>query len=149
MTNGMSALPVVIYTAYDPPPKVRIDCSGDPVLTRQSEKESADINVIMRRYIKTGLLPPGFNAESVFADVSEVGTYRDVVERVEHANREFMKLPSAIRKRFGHSPGEFLEFVSDPANRPELEQLGLVRKVEPAPAGGTAAPAAGGAAPAA
>lgn len=122
-----------IFTAYNQPPKVRLDCSGDKSMTRQSEKESCDVNVIMRRYVKTGMLPEGFNAQGVFADVSEVGTYRDVVERIHQADRAFMSLPAALRKRFGHSPGEFLEFVSDPANREELERLGLVKKPEAAP----------------
>ena len=53
-----------------------------PSLARQSEKAYSDINVIMRKYVKTGVLPPQ-TREGFFADVSKVGDYREALARVE------------------------------------------------------------------
>lgn len=96
-------------------------------LTRQSEAASADINLIMKKYDKTGILPPA-TRQGFFADVSSVGDYREAVERVEKADDMFMQFPAEIRSKFSNDPAEFLDFVSDPGNLPEIEEMGLIRK---------------------
>ena len=94
-------------------------------LTRQSEMKYADINLIMAKYVKTGVLPPQ-TAAGFFADVSTVGDYRDALNRVDKANDYFLHLPPDIRKRFDHDPAVFLDFVSDAANLPEIKEMGLI-----------------------
>lgn len=94
-------------------------------LTRQSEAESCDINVIMKRYEKTGVLPQDMR-EAVFADVSAFGSFREVMETVRQATDGFMALPADVRARFANDPVSFIDFCADPANLGELERLGLV-----------------------
>lgn len=98
-----------------------------PTLTRQSEAKYADINLIMKKYEKTGVLPPA-TRQGFFADVSNVGDYRDALHRVQAADAYFMQLPAEYRKRFDNDPATFLDFVSDPDNIPELETMGLIQR---------------------
>lgn len=109
-------------------------------MTRQSEAESCDINVIMRRYEKTGLLPVS-TREAVFTDVSEVGSFREALEVIQRATEGFLELPVAVRARFQNDPVAFVDFCGDPENRAELEELGLVEKAAEAV---PASPAPGG-----
>lgn len=96
-------------------------------LTRQSEEKSANINVIMAKYMKTGVLPPA-TREGFFADVSTVGDYREALDRVMRMDDYFVHLDPSIRKRFDNDPAVFLDFVADPANLPELEEIGVIAK---------------------
>lgn len=107
---------------------------------RQSEAAETDINRIVAQFMKSGTLPPGY-AEGVFADVSEIGDYRAALGRVRLAEVEFMKLPPKVRLRFENDPLTFVEFAVNPANRSEMEAMGLLDP-EPAvaPPGAAATP---------
>lgn len=112
-------------------------------MTRQSDAEGADINQIMRRYEKTGVLPLD-TREAVFTDVSAIGSYRDALEVMQKAQEGFLALAPAIREQFFNDPVAFLDFASRPENRAELEKLGVLE----APQGeAVVAPAAAEAAP--
>lgn len=108
-------------------------------LTRQSDAESADINVIMNRFEKTGVMPVNAR-EAVFADVSQIGSFRDAQDAIIRGQEAFMALPAAVRARFENDPVQLMDFASDPANLPELVKLGLVEAaaaaVEPPAAAG-------------
>ena len=43
-----------VYSAYDPPPRVRLDCSAEPVLTQQNFRDECDINNIIARFKDNG-----------------------------------------------------------------------------------------------
>lgn len=104
-------------------------------MARQSEAAECDINRIVAQFTKTGVLPQGF-AEGVFSDVSEIGDYREAMERVRLADREFMKLPPQVRAEFGNDPLAFVEFAVQPENRDQMVAMGLLEPVtvkEPAP----------------
>lgn len=117
---------VKIYTAYNPPPAVRMSNWGAS-RTRQSEAEACDINAIMRRYEKTGVLPVE-GREAFFADVSNMPDYRTALDHVHEARRYFMTLPADVREKFGNDPAGFLDFVADPDNRDEMVELGLLEE---------------------
>lgn len=102
----------------------------DVSLTRQSEADAADINKIMARYEKTGVLPVS-QREALFIDVSEMGDYRSAVEQVELVNEYFRQLPAKVRAEFDNEPARLLDFMSDPANEGRARELGLVEKEEP------------------
>lgn len=138
-------------SAYSP--SVRVSVSFPSVgLTKQSFKNDADINVIMSRYLRTGVLPETVQQiEARFADVSEID-YQRAMELCADANSLFMELPSNVRSRFDNDPGAFLAFTSDPKNREEMGAMGLLEAgwdvPVPAPSGGPAdAPAASPAVP--
>lgn len=114
---------VEIFSAYKRPPKVVVICGESK--TVQSERDSCDINVIVRKYAKTGVLPVDAR-EAVYMDVTQIGDYRTMLHQVEMAKGVFAQLPAAARARFDNDVGAFLDFAQDPANEGELVELGLL-----------------------
>lgn len=94
--------------------------------TRQEFKDECDINVIMRRYQSTGELPVLNTATPQFLDVSASLQFQESMNFVAEAQSTFNELPSRIRDRFYNDPAQFLDFCSNPANRVELAQMGLL-----------------------
>lgn len=92
--------------------------------TRQADAKEADINTIVRNFGVTGALPQGVRVPS-FQDFDEIYDYRSAIEAVRAAETSFMQMPAQVRARFQNDPQEFVEFCSDPANLPELRELGL------------------------
>lgn len=103
----------------------------DPSLAVQSQKDEADINTIVRNFGVTGTVNGPVVLPS-YGDFDGVSDYRSALEAVKAAQEAFLTVPSAIRERFHHDPGAFLEFVENPANLPELRKLGLANP-EPTP----------------
>jgi len=102
-----------------------VDCSGDEPMTKQSFKDECDINVLMRRYETTGLLPVGVGVAK-YEDFSEVGDFMQAQATLERARAQFASLPARVRDRFRNSASEFLGFVSNPSNYEEALSLGLL-----------------------
>ena len=100
--------------------------------TDQSGAADADINNIVARFHKTGVLP-GIDVQSVYADVSDAPTYQEALQTIINAENQFMALDAKTRKRFSNDPSEFLEFVANPENGSELVKLGLATLREPTP----------------
>lgn len=101
-----------------------------PSLTVLSDAPEADLNVIVARWRKTGKLPDV--KPLAYGDVSEAGSYVDVVERLKRVSDEFMKLRPDIRAFFGNDAAVFADWVSDPANVEEGRAIGLYAPEEPA-----------------
>ncbi len=100
--------------------------ASDPELGAQQHfKEECDINNIMKKYVKTGLITHVAENQGRFADVSEVGTYHEAVQRVRDTRKFFVGLPTSVRDYFDNDPALFLDFMADPANAGELRRMGL------------------------
>ena len=78
-------------------PRPVVDCSQDEGRTKQAFKDECDVNQIMARYEKTGLITHLAKKQPVYLDVSEVGDYRDALEHVEQTREFFMGFPAKIR----------------------------------------------------
>lgn len=121
---------VKIRTPYDDgyvdPGISFVDINGEPEasLTVQSEKEACDINAIVEKHARTGLLPV-MSQSPVFGDVSNAPSYQDACHIVMEAERLFMSLDAKVRREFDNDPGKFLAFVDDPKNADRLLELGL------------------------
>lgn len=128
-----------------------------PSPVKQEFRDAADVNLVMKKCIRTGMPLPGPVTQGVYMDCVGMGDFREVVTRIANARTAFEKLPSAIRKRFRNDPASLVEFLQNDANREEAVKLGLLPKkeeqpnAEPAPApvapsegeGGAAAGTAG------
>lgn len=99
-------------------------------LTRQSERDSTDINKIVARAQKTGFLPEG-NGQGWYGDVSEIGDYRSALEIVQRANEAFMALPAEIRRDLDNDPAKLVEYLSDAKNLNKAIEHGLIVKQNP------------------
>lgn len=114
-------------SAYSKPLKVSISFPAQG-RTQQNFKDECDINVIMSRYQQTGALPPNLNPlDPQFLDATGFD-FDLAMNLVAEASSAFEELPSAIRARFHHDPGEFLDFVTNPKNRAEMAEMGLLRE---------------------
>lgn len=99
-----------------------------PSMTDQSHKTTCDINHILHKYRQTGLLTHVSRYNGDYRDLTTLPSdYHSALNQVLSAQESFNSLPSNIRLRFSNDPGEFLSFVSDPANLDEMVNLGLAK----------------------
>lgn len=103
-----------------------IDCSKDEP-AKQEFKDECDINHIIARYVKDGVIDHVNRVEAVYGDFTSVGDYHGDLNRLIEAQEAFDGLPAQIRKRFANDPAELLSFLMDENNRTEAEKLGLVK----------------------
>ncbi len=122
------------YTAVDTPPKVLlgVDPPWGRTRTKQSEAKATNINTIVAQYDRTGLLPSD-GREALYADVADAPDYRTALDLIEQADKLFMDIPAAVRARFENDPAIFLDWTSDPENRNEMIEMGLIEKPVPVP----------------
>lgn len=108
--------------------RVRFYC--DPVSkTKQSMAAATDINNIMSRYEKTGLIDHIKEGGS-YGDFSKVSDYHEAMNQVIKANDGFLTLPAKLRKKFDNDPAKLIEFMNDPKNKEEAIKLGLMEQKE-------------------
>ena len=100
-----------------------LKCS--PGRVKQAFKDECDINAIMARYNRTGILPQS-RIGALYGDVSALTSYQDGLDLVARIDDAFAALPSAVRARFGNSPENLLDFLGDKRNLDEAVRLGLV-----------------------
>ena len=100
-----------------------LDCKDDS-LAQQQFKEDSDINTIVNRFMKSGVLPTPVNMPQ-YIDYEGVFDYQTAMNSVRAADEQFMRMDSKVRARFNNSPQEFLAFFADPANADEAIRLGL------------------------
>lgn len=105
---------------------------GEVGKTIQQFRESADINVLVRRFGLTGEMPPA-KAIPQYGDFSQVVDFQTAMNALRSSQEAFDALPARIRDRFNNDPRRFLEFVHDADNRDEAVRLGLVPRPEPPP----------------
>lgn len=94
--------------------------------TEQHHKAECDVNRIIKKYDKTGLISHISRFEAKFGDLRGVD-FKNAMDLVTRASSDFNDLPSDIRKRFSNSPENFLTFMEDSGNREEAISLGLIR----------------------
>lgn len=113
---------------------VPLDAQGnpEPSLTVQSERDNCDINVIIDRFEKTGVLPVMSQQAIGDVDLYDAPTYQESLNVVIAAQNAFDALPAKIRKEFDNDPAKFLAFVDNPENGDRMIELGL-REAPPAP----------------
>lgn len=133
----------------DLPEPVATMCTAEEGKTRQSEKESADINLTIKKYnLQLSELEEGWTGRvGEFMDLaSEMpGSYLEAHERVVQAEEHFMKLPPDVRAWFRNSPLVLLDDWANGRSAAVFEAIGWLKRVEPAPApadGGAVAPPA-------
>lgn len=97
--------------------------------TEQQFAKECDVNEIMRKFMKTGQVTHLAKHQGQFVDVSEIPDLHTAMIQVAAAQQTFDLLPAELRKRFGNSPVNMVEFLQDPSNDDEAVKLGLkVRK---------------------
>lgn len=119
---------MIFVTAYGDhdSSKFGLDFSDEVSLTHQSMSADCDINNIMKRFEKTGVLDHINNRQGDYADFLSAEDYHSSMLKVVEAQDMFSSLPASIRSRFENDPAQFLDFVHNPDNRDEMASMGLL-----------------------
>lgn len=120
------------YRPHDPDLGA-ISFEGEVSLTHQSFRDECDINHIMKRYEKTGILDHVNKHQGAYGDFTQVASYQDALQVVSEAERMFLTLPARIRAEFDNDPGTFLQFATNPDNGERMVELGLAERVNKNP----------------
>lgn len=120
-------------TAYSPSSSKSYDVSKsvNPSLTKQAFQKECDINTIMHKYQKTGLIDHNNSVEGRYGDFITSTDYHEAMNDILSIQEAFSTLPSSIRSRFKNDPAGFLDFTQNPDNIPEMRELGLMTPAEP------------------
>lgn len=97
--------------------------------TKQSFSTECDINKIMAKAIKTGMLVDSVgmaSRQAVFADVADIGDYRVVMDKIAKANQAFDSLSAEVKNRFNNDPALLVAFMQDESNLEEACKIGLL-----------------------
>lgn len=98
--------------------------------TEQHHKKECDVNEIIRKYDKTGLISHISRIEARFGDFTGAD-FKSMRDQVAKATSMFEQLPAKIKNRFGNDPANLLAFMENPENREEGIKLGLIRRDTP------------------
>jgi len=96
--------------------------------TQQQFAKDANINNIMGKYTKTGLIPQDPSKKMFFGDFTRLPDYAQAKNATLEVEQRFMSLPAEIRFKFENNPQRALDFLSDPANKIKAQELGLIKK---------------------
>lgn len=113
-----------IRSAHKPHARVQLETSGQS-MTKQSFQAECDINTIMQKYTKTGLIEHVREHGGQYGDFVTAPEYHEAMTAVVEANAAFQSVPAEMRNRFQNDPAQFLDFVQNPDNIDELVEMGL------------------------
>lgn len=95
----------------------------EPSMAQQHFKDECDVNNILRKYESTGLVTHVANGTPSYGDFSSVLEFQQAQNILIEAQDAFDALPASLRKRFDNDPAVMLEFIENPDNREEAENL--------------------------
>lgn len=102
------------------------EVNDEPSMTRQEMSPDCDINVIMARYERTGLVPTNLNAAPTYLDLTQTPPdLMTALNMINDADDAFMRLPATVRKEFDNDAMRFVEYASDGNNIEQLREWGL------------------------
>ena len=116
---------MTIRTAYGPKQRLQL-WFPEQGRTKISMQAECDINNIMKKYQKTGVIDFVNTHQAQYGDATGID-FQQAMERVSKSREMFADLPSSIRKRFDNDPAQFLDFVNDANNTEEARRMGLIR----------------------
>jgi len=93
--------------------------------TNQTEKDSVDINRIMKNHKENGGLLGNPFLQPLNGDFTQFGDYKTIKTKAAKADQAFMAQDPKIRMRFNNDPQEFFNFLADPKNDREAVELKL------------------------
>lgn len=102
--------------------------SDKPSRTQQQFVEETNVNSIIRKYQKTGIISHINSNTGNYGDFSSYGDFKTQLDTVRSAFAEFDAMPAHIRKKFSNDPAQLVEFLSDPQNLDEAVKLGLAQR---------------------
>tara|TARA_A100001037_G_C15145631_1_gene636174 strand:- start:2431 stop:2895 length:465 start_codon:yes stop_codon:yes gene_type:complete len=90
--------------------------------TKQSFKDSCDINKILARFSGEQVAAHLSQFKNEYGDFSEFDWHKSQL-LLARGNEIFDALPPSVKREFGQQPSEFFNFVNDPKNQDRLAEL--------------------------
>lgn len=105
-----------------------------PTRAKQAFKDECDINNIMARYERTGVISHMQEHGPRYLDMVELPqTYHEALNQVMEAKASFDQMPAKLRKEFDNDPGNFL-FAVDAAAAGDADQVDRLKRLKLLPA---------------
>lgn len=113
-----------IFQSHNTPRK-RVQIKFDKkTKTKQSFKDECDINKIIARHTRTGVITHQNNNTPNYGYATGQD-FASAMRTVTDAQNAFNNLSDEIQQRFNGNPSELLEFIENPENQKKGAQLGL------------------------
>ncbi len=96
-----------------------------PSLAKQSFQNECDINTIMRKFEKNGLIDHLNTYNGEYGNFIPFADYHTSLNTILAADEAFASIPSSIRTRFDNDPAKFLEFAQNQNNLDQMIEMGL------------------------
>lgn len=126
------SIPVVIEglpfrTGYGPRDRLVKDATAETHGTnvKQSFKDEVDVNNVVARFERTGVLPEPRGGEPLYLDVAEFPSYQEAMARVREVESFFAGLPAETREAFDNDAVAFADWAMDEKNLEAAKQLGV------------------------
>ena len=117
-------------TAYGPKGlRPTVECK-EPSLARESMAQECDINFIIDRYQRTGVIEHRREYKGQYGAFDGIVDFHAAMNIVTEAQSMFETLPARIRADFGNDPGAFVAFATDPENNAKMAEYGLAERIE-------------------
>lgn len=100
--------------------------NDDPSMAKQSMADETNINAIMKKYDRTGLVTHINKHGGTYGEMPSHEDFHAAMNVVASSTQMFDELPATIRARFLNDPSNFLHFVGDEENRDEMVEMGLI-----------------------
>lgn len=91
-------------------------------LTEQHHAKACDINAIMAKYLKTGVLDHVKENEALFGDISQLD-FKGSMDTIKAVETQFYDLPAYARKHYQGDPQKYLAAISTEEGIRELRNL--------------------------
>lgn len=121
MTTKLKISEMVFRTCYDNK-RVRVQTSfeHDEGCTHTEQKDDCDINNILEKYRRTGVVNHLNKYGEQYGDFTNID-YQTAQNQVATVNSMFADLPAQERARFNHNPEQFLEFIAQQSNVDDMK----------------------------
>lgn len=103
----------------------------EPTITQQHFAAECNINQIIARFNKTGVLGDGKPTPPSYADVSLFGDFRESQEKIQKGKAAFAAMPVEVRRLAGGDPSRLWDVLVNPENRQILENAGVLNPRKP------------------
>ena len=131
----------LIRSAYGEKQKVTLTTLD--ARTEQCHRDECDINKIIAKYDRTGVLNHVNDFEARYEDLTGLD-YQTMLNTVANANSMFEGLPSEIRNQFANDPAKFISFMDDENNNEQMYEMGLKQRPIPEQIGSESDPISNG-----
>lgn len=113
-----------LYGPHDP--TLYATDPGGHSLTSQEFAEECDINFILEKYKRTGMLTHVNKTQGQFGDFTSISDYQTSLNKIMEAHENFELLPSDLRSKFDNDPAKLIDFINNEKNYDDCVKYGLI-----------------------